>query len=228
MTPWTEQFQEGGACVSNILMKMAACAVVALVAIASNPVAAESSVEQNSNTVGVTPEGHYRGYPAMQDNEASCAFNPILPRNIVCAWNASGGSDDPDGPGDTWIRFSESQDGGRTFVNRYLTGSIMNPATSIGQQFAADPVMLCWPGGCGTIMLASTRGLAGGTGGGIYMQLMMDMNTESGFRHFSKAGLDQVYRSTGSHFADKPHAVYMLDEDNPGTIEVTIGWVTAG
>ena len=77
---------------------------------------AQSSVEQNSNIVGTTPPGHYRGIPAMQDNEASCAINPILTRNIVCAWNASGGSDDL--IGDTWIRFSESQDGGKTFFNR--------------------------------------------------------------------------------------------------------------
>jgi hypothetical protein len=181
---------------------------------------AQSAVEQNSNVVGRTLPGYYRGIPAMQDNEASCAINPILPRNIVCAWNASGGSDDA--IGDTWLRFSESLDGGRTFYNRYLNGSNLNPATSVGQQFGADPVMMCWPGGCGTVMLAATRAELGGEGGGIYIQWMADINTEAGFRKAFKVNLDQVYRSTGSKFADKPHALYMLDEDNPGTVDVTM------
>ena len=178
----------------------------------------QSAVEQNSNVVGRTAPGYYRGIPAMQDNEGSCAINPILPRNIVCAWNASGGSDDA--IGDTWLRFSESLDGGRTFFNRYLNGSKKDVGNNIGQQFAADPVMMCWPGGCGTVMLASTRGESGGEGGGIYMQWMADLNTESGFRKAFKINLDQVYRSTGSKFADKPHALYMLDETNPGTVNV--------
>jgi hypothetical protein len=178
----------------------------------------QSAVEQNSNVVGRTAPGYYRGIPGMQDNEGSCAINPILPRNIVCAWNASGGSDDA--IGDTWLRFSESLDSGRSFFNRYLNGSNLDPATSIGQQFAADPVMMCWPGGCGTVMLASTRGENGGQGGGIYIQWMADLNTESGFRKAFKINLDQVYRSTGSKFADKPHALYMLDENNPGTVDV--------
>ena len=82
--------------------------------------------------------------------------------------------------------------------------------------------MMCWPGGCGTVMLAAERGESGGTGGGIYMQWMVDLNTESGFRKAFKVSLDQVYRSTGSKFADKPHAVYMLDEDNPGTVPVAL------
>jgi hypothetical protein len=181
---------------------------------------ADSYVETNSNVVGRTAPGFYRGIPAMQDNEASCAINPILPRNIVCAWNASGGSDDA--IGDTWLRFSESLDGGQRFYNRYLNGSNLEPATSIGQQFAADPVMMCWPGGCGTVMLASTRGESGGVGGGIYIQWMADLNTEAGFRKAFKVSLDQVYRSTGSKFADKPHAVYMLDEKDPGTIPVSL------
>lgn len=195
---------------------------VLLCAFVSGAVLAQgaSSVEQNSNVVGRTPPGYYRGIPAMQDNEASCAINPILQRNIVCAWNASGGSDDL--IGDTWLRFSESIDGGRTFFNRYLNGSNLDSATSIGQQFAADPAMMCWPGGCGAIMLASTRAETGGLGGGIYLQLMVDRNTETGFRKAFKVNLDQVYRSTGSHFADKPHAIYMLDENNPGTVDVTM------
>ena len=98
---------------------------------------ADSSVEQNSNVVGITPAGYYRGIPGMQDNEPSCAFNPILTRNIVCAWNGSGGSDDPIGIGDTWLRFSESIDGGRTFFNRYLNGSNLDPA-GVGQQLGVQ------------------------------------------------------------------------------------------
>ena len=80
-------------------------AVLVASVVAPSGAVAQSSVEQNSNVVGRTAPGYYRGIPAMQDNEGSCAINPILPRNIVCAWNASGGSDDA--IGDTWLRFSE-------------------------------------------------------------------------------------------------------------------------
>ena len=204
--------------IERSLSLLSAFALFFAVFSASAALAADSSVERNSNVVGMTPAGHYRGIPAMQDNEPSCAINPILQRNIVCAWNGSGGSDEL--IGDTWLRFSESIDGGRTFFNRYLNGSNLDPATSVGQQFGADPVMMCWPGGCGTVMLASTRGESGGVGGGIYMQMMADFNTESGFRKGFKVNLDQIYRSTGSHFADKPHAIYILDEENPGVVNV--------
>ena len=53
-----------------------------------------SFVEQNSNVAGRTIPDQYGGLPGMQDHEPSCAFNPLLPRNILCAWNASGCSDD--------------------------------------------------------------------------------------------------------------------------------------
>ena len=180
---------------------------------------ADSDVEQNSNVIGVTQQGAYRGIPGMQDNEPSCAINPILPRNIVCAWNASGGSDDV--IGDTWIRFSESQDSGRTFFNRYLIGSDLDLSSSLGLEFAADPIMICWPGGCGTVFLAADRATGGGINGGIYMALLPESNIESGVRHLSKTSLDQVYASSGTEFADKPFAIYLLDEENPGTVTVT-------
>ncbi len=180
---------------------------------------AESVVQQNSNVVGVTQQGAYRGIPGMQDNEPSCAINPILPRNIVCAWNASGGSDDL--IGDTWIRYSESQDSGRTFFNRYLPGSNLDPSSSLGLGFAADPIMLCWPGGCGTVFIAADRAPGGGVNGGVYLALLPESNVESGTRHLSTTSLDQVYASTGSEFADKPFAIYLLDENNPGTVTVT-------
>ena len=202
------------------LFRAVALCVAAVLSYVPIGAIAQSSVEQNSNVIGRTPPGYYRGVPGMQDNEPSCAINPILPRNIVCAWNASGGSDDL--IGDTWLRFSESLDGGRTFFNRYLNGSNLDPSTSVGQEFGADPVMMCWPGGCGSLLIASTRAEKGGLGGGIYMQMMADVNVETGFRKAFKVSLDQVYRSTGSHFADKPHALYMLDEQNPGTVNVSI------
>ena len=182
----------------------------------------QSFVENNSNAVGRTPPGQYRGIPAMQDNESSCAMNPLLARNIICAWNASGGSDDPAGPGDTAIRMSETLDGGKTFFNRYINGTRMNPATSLGVEFTADPITMCWPGGCGILHIGANRGESGGTGGGIYMQRMMDINSESGFRKSLEPTPVQVYRTTGSKFADKVNGTYILDETNPGTIEVTM------
>ena len=78
----------------------AACILaLTLVAGVEYALAQGSSVELNSDVVGRTAPGQYRGIPAMQDNEPSCAINPLLARNIICAWNASGGSDDPAGPG---------------------------------------------------------------------------------------------------------------------------------
>ncbi len=181
-----------------------------------------SSVEQNSNVVGTTLPGYYRGIPAMQDNEPSCAINPLLALNFICAWNASGGSDDPQGPGDTAIRMSETLDGGKTFFNRYINGTRLNPATSLGVEFTADPIALCWPGGCGILHIGANRGEAGGTGGGIYMQRMMDRNTESGFRKALEPTPIQVYRTTGSKFADKVNGTYILNTDDPGTIPVSM------
>jgi hypothetical protein len=183
---------------------------------------AASSVERNSNVVGQTLPGYYRGIPGMQDNEPSCALNPLLARNIVCAWNASGGSDDPVGPGDTAIRMSESIDGGVTFFNRYINGTSLNPATSLNVQFTADPVTMCWPGGCGILHIGADRGEFGGTGGGIYMQRAVDSNTEFGFRKRLETMPLQVYRTTGSKFADKVHGTYILDVNDPGSIDVTL------
>ena len=203
-----------------LLMKRLVVAWFVLLFLFVEPVAAQSAVERNTSAQGTTPVGEYRGIPGMQDNEPSCAINPILPRNIVCAWNASGGSDDL--IGDTWVRVSESLDAGETFNNRYINGSALDPATDIGQQFASDPIMVCWPGGCGAVIIASTRAPGGGAGGGIYMQLMPDTNTESGFRHALAENLTPVYQSAPDLFADKPFALYMLDEANPGTVPVSV------
>lgn len=201
-------------------MSITAILAVFTCTIAAESIYAQTAVERNTNAQGVTPAGEYRGIPGMQDNEPSCGINPILPRNIVCAWNASGGSDDL--IGDTWVKLSESNDAGETFLNRYMNGSALDPAASIGQQFAADPITLCWPGGCGVVALASTRAPGGGAGGGIYMQVMPDMNTESGFRHALSNTLKPIYLSESTMFADKPFALYMLDEQNPGTVPVTV------
>ena len=201
----------------------AACILaLTMVAGAEYVLAQGSSVELNSDVVGRTAPGQYRGIPAMQDNEPSCAINPLLARNIICAWNASGGSDDPAGPGDTAIRMSETLDGGKTFFNRYINGTRLNPATSLGVEFTADPITLCWPGGCGILHIGANRGPAGGTGGGIYMQRMMDLNSEFDFRKSLEPTPVRVYRTTGSKFADKVNGTYILDEDNPGTIDVTM------
>ena len=181
--------------------------------------AQESFVERNRNAQGVTPPGEYQGIRNMQDNETTCAINPLLPRNILCAWNSSAGSDDL--IGDTWIRWSESTDGGYSFVNQFVNGSRIDPVTSIGQDFAADPIMMCWPGGCGAIIIASTRSELGGAGGGIYFQVAPDLNRDAGFRHPLSTTLDPVFLSGPTQFADKPYAVYLLDEENPGTVEVT-------
>jgi len=186
----------------------------------ANPAATDSFVGRNANLVGTTPDGFYRGLPHYQDNEARCAQNPLLPRNFVCAWNGYGGADDV--IGDAWIRTGHSNDNGRTWSTRYVTGSNIHPASSIGQQFAADPITLCWPGGCGVAMIASSRDEAGGVGGGVYFQVMAERNVESGFRHLSEVGPRIVKLASGGTFLDKIDAIYMIDTGNPGTVEVSM------
>jgi hypothetical protein len=181
---------------------------------------AQSFVGRNTNAVGPTPEGFYRGLPHYQDNEAHCDRNPLLPVNIVCMANGYGGADDA--IGDAWPRIFETQDNARTWLSRYATGSNADPSTSLGLGFGADPIMVCFPGGCAGFFIASIRAPGGGTGGGVYMQLLPEFNIETGFRHFSEAGPRTVQIGTGDNFLDKIDAVYLIDTENPGTVEVTM------
>ena len=89
----------------------------------------------------------------------------------------------------------------------------------------ADPITLCWPGGCGVFALASKRAPGGGTGGdgaGIYAQMMPEINSDFGFRHALARELSPVYLSEPGQFADKLYATYVIDEDDPGTVPVSI------
>lgn len=207
---------------SRILRPAAVYAVLvfALLVGAGNQAFAESFVGRNTNAVGPTPEGFYRGIPHYQDNEPHCDRNPLLPTNIVCMANGYGGADHD--IGDAWPRIFETQDNARTWLSRYATGSNADPVTSLGLEFGADPIMLCYPGGCAGFMIASNRALGGGTGGGVYMQLMPEYNIETGFRHFSEQGPRTVQLGTGTNFLDKIDATYIIDTDNPGTVPVTM------
>jgi hypothetical protein len=189
-------------------------------AICAQTSSAQSFVGRNTNAVGPTPEGFYRGIPHYQDNEAHCDRNPLLPSNIICMANGYGGADDA--IGDAWPRIFETQDNARTWLSRYATGSNADPSTSLGLEFGADPIMLCFPGGCAGLFIASNRLGAGGDGGGVFMQLMPEFNIETGFRHFSEAGPRTVQLGTGGNFLDKIDAVYLIDTDNPGTVAVTM------
>jgi len=185
----------------------------------SGAVFGQSVVGRNTNAVGPTPDGFYKGIPHYQDNEPHCDRNPLLPSNIICMGNGYGGADDD--IGDAWPRIYETQDNARTWLSRYATGSAADPATSLGLGFGADPIMVCWPGGCGGFFIASNRAEGGGTGGGVYMQLMPEFNIEAGFRHFSEAGPRTVQSTSGGTFLDKIDAIYLVDTQNPGIIEVT-------
>ncbi|MDX1507590.1 MAG: HYR domain-containing protein, partial [Woeseiaceae bacterium] len=201
-------------------LSVARVAIVVLAVLVAEAHAEQSFVERNVNAQGVTPPGEYQGIRNMQDNEPSCAINPLLARNFICTWNSSAGSDDE--IGDTWIRKSESIDGGASFINQFINGAPNDPNNSLGLSFAADPVTMCWPGGCGTVFLAANR--APGvfpSGGGIFLQTSVDMNRDVGFRHALSGSVDTVYSSGPGEFADKPFATYILDEENPGTVEVT-------
>ncbi len=184
---------------------------------------ADLFVERNVDIQGTTPEGEFRGNPVAPDNESSCGINPLMPRNIICAWNASAFSDGV--IGDTWIQIGETVHGDGGFQSRFMRGSKLDLSTWIGQDFTADAITLCWPGGCGVFALAAMRASGGGTGGagaGIYAQLMPDMNTDFGFRHALARELTPVYLSEPGLFADKLYATYAVNEDDPGTVPVSI------
>ena len=206
----------------RLFRQMTAPVNVLFAVIALLPVSAfgQSSVGQNTNAVGPTPEGFYRGIPHYQDNEPHCDRNPLLPSNIICMANGYAGADDI--IGDAWPRIFETQDNARTWLSRFATGSNADPATSMGLGFGADPIMVCWPGGCGGFFIASNRAEGGGTGGGVYMQLMPEFNIETGFRHLSEAGPRSVDLATGGTFLDKIDATYLIDTNSPGTIPVTM------
>ena len=204
------------------LPRMAARQCVLPLALASLATSAfgQSLVGRNTNAVGPTPEGYYRGIPHYQDNEAHCDGNPLLPGNYVCMANGYAGADDA--IGDAWPRILETQDNTRTWLSRFATGSAADSATDLGLGFGADPIMVCFPGGCGGFFIASTRAEGGGTGGGIYMQLLPEFNIEVGFRHLSEAGPRIVQLGTGTNFLDKIDATFLMDTDNPGTIAVAM------
>ena len=194
--------------------------VAVLAALLSDTAYGQSLVGRNANAAGPTPDGFYRGLPHYQDNEPSCKLNVLRPRNIICAWDGYNGADDV--IGDAWVKLGFSNDNGRTWLTRYATGSNADPISSIGQQFAADPITVCWAGGCGVVMIASTRLGAGGSGGGVYMQLLPEINIDAGFSHLSEQGLREVQLGTGDNFLDKIDAIFIPETENPGTIEVTM------
>ncbi len=195
-------------------------ATAAMAVFAAVPAFAQSVVGKNTNAVGPFPDGFYRGIPHYQDNEPHCDRNPLLPANIVCMVNGNNGADDVIGDG--WVKILETQDNARTWNSRFATGSPADTATSLGLGFAADPIMTCWPGGCAGFFIASNRAEGGGDGGGVYMQLMPEFNIETGFRHYSEQGPRTVQLGTGENFLDKIDAIFVIDEANPGTVEVTM------
>ncbi len=201
----------------------AAMMAVLVSALCATSVQAELFVERNIDIQGTTPIDEFEGNPVAPDNESSCGMNPLMPRNLVCAWNASGGSDDV--IADTWIQIGETVHGDGGFQSRYMRGSKLDMSTWIGQEFMADPITLCWPGGCGVFALAADRAPGGGTGGdgaGIYAQMMPELNTDFGFRHALARELAPVYLSEPGMFADKLYATYIVNEDDPGTVPVSI------
>lgn len=201
-------------------MTLRQCVLLLVLASLSASAFGQSLVGRNTNAVGPTPEGYYRGIPHYQDNEAHCDGNPLLPGNYVCMANGYAGADDA--IGDAWPRILETQDNTRTWLSRFATGSAADSATDLGLGFGADPIMVCFPGGCSGFFIASNRAEGGGTGGGIYMQLLPEFNIEVGFRHLSEAGPRIVQLGTGTNFLDKIDATFLLDTDNPGTIAVTM------
>ena len=186
----------------------------------------QSVVGRNTNAVGPTPDGFYRGIPHYQDNEPHCDRNPLLPSNIICMANGYAGADElpPDGIGDAWPRLFETQDNARTWLSRFAKGSAADDSSStLGLGFGADPIMVCFPGGCAGFSIASNRAAGGGSGGGVYMALLPELNREVGFRHVDEAGPPRtVQLGTGDNFLDKIDAIFLPDTANLDTVPVTL------
>ena len=181
----------------------------------------DSVVGRNANVSGPTPPGYYRGLPHYQDNEPHCDKNSELPSNIICIANGYQGADHD--IGDAWPRLMESQDNGRTWNSRFLKGSAADPSSDLGLGFGADPITVCFPGGCAGFFIASIRAEGGGTGGGVYMALLPEVNSEVGFRHVDEAGPPRtVQLGTGDNFLDKIDAIFVPDTDNPGIIDIPL------
>jgi hypothetical protein len=195
-------------------------ATAVLAVFAAVPAFSQSVVGRNTNAVGPFPDGFYRGIPHYQDNEPHCDRNPLLEGNIICLVNGYNGADDLIGDG--WPKILETQDNARTWQSRFATGSLADDVSSLGLGFGADPIMVCWPGGCGGFFIASNRAEGGGSGGGVYMQLLPELNVETGFRHYSEQGPRTVQLGTGDNFLDKIDAIFIVDEQNPGTVDLSI------
>ena len=174
--------------------------VAVFAALLSSTVSGQSLVGRNTNAVGPTPDGFYRGLPHYQDNEPHCDRNPLLPSNIICMANGYAGADDA--IGDAWPRIFETQDNARTWLSRFAKGSAADDNSStLSLGFGADPIMVCFPGGCAGFSIASNRAAGGGSGGGVYMALLPELNREVGFRHVDEAGPPRTVQiGTGGNF----------------------------
>ena len=171
-------------------------------------------VDGNVNVTGAPADGYENGQLGRQENEPSCAVDPLNELHIACAFNWYGYSDLPDLQGETWIAFSETTDG-RHFIRRPLTGTKQN--FSLGKEFAADPTVLSGPG------WAAVTSIVGDRNGNSLMviQRMLELNRETGFRYVSEAGQIVISSIQGSHFIDKPDAHVVIDP-NGGTRSVTM------
>jgi hypothetical protein len=194
------------------------------VLLAAFPAGAQGVVDFNVNVTGICAPPYQLedgtvieprcGQPGRQQNEPSCKSNPLNELNQMCAFNDYSLSDLPDEQGDTVIGFSETRDG-RTFIRRLLTGTKKNFWN--GQGFMADPTMLVSEG------FAAVTSISGIRGGNSVMQIqrMMELNTETGFRHFSEAGQIDIARISGSNFIDKPDA-RLIPHPDGGKEELTM------
>ncbi|HSD69510.1 MAG TPA: HYR domain-containing protein, partial [Woeseiaceae bacterium] len=171
-------------------------------------------IEGNVNVTGAPAPGYDNGQLGRQENEPSCAIDPLNELHIACAFNWYGFSDQPEKQGETWIAFSETTDG-RHFIRRPLTGTKLN--FPLHREFAADPTVLVAPG------WAAVTSIVGDRNGNSVMviQRMLELNREDGFRYVSEAGQVVVSVVSGSRFIDKPDS-YVLIDPNGGTRSVTM------
>ena len=204
----------------KVKVKISSCSVFELIVlflltpVMIISVASAAVVENNVNVTGTGAPGYDVGQLGRQETEPSCKSNPLNELNIMCAYISYAYADLPEKQGDSVIGFSETRDGHK-FIRRIVTGTRQHFWN--GQDFMADPTMLASEG------FAAITSIAGVRGGNSIMQIqrMMEVNTETGFKHAFEAGQIEIAAISGSNFIDKPDA-RIIPHPTGGTAPVTM------
>lgn len=172
--------------------------------------------QKNVNVIGPTPPNlWYAGDTFMQFNEADGACSPNNPLWCAIGMNDYSGVNNP-ALGDAYQGISMTRDGGATWIRGLHPGHLLD-ASSINQQFAADPNLEAVPGMLYFNYIAGWRD--GSQPGGVYLGRWYERNTEAG-PPWQFLDNRQVDLGTPGRFLDKPG--YKVAYGPPDAPSVTV------